>query len=546
MAARSAALLAALLARVCLAGEGVPPCGTGWADSRALLAMHAFHAGRGAGAAAAAGRGDGDFAGVAVLVDAFDLVARRNPFDLGGRAVRFAPGTRGGYRVSPLEAALEPPGEGLDVALGPREVQLPFGFPFFGRVHDSAFVHGDGSLTFSAPDRGPGAPGLARFVSGPPRIAPFFAPLAPERGGNVSMRLLPDRAAFLWSDVPGAAQLNRNSFAAVLRPDGSVEFVYGRVESREAVVGLSPGAGGAVTPLDLTQPPSEELASGAAERFAEADALDLVSTARRFYAAHADDFDQLVVYATRPMNPLPGSLAFEVNVRNEVLGIGQRVLDEGAAWGSAARLSSVVYMDAVDAYLEVDGFEVLGHEVGHRWLATLRFREGSGPLREELLGRGAAHWSFFLDSDASVLEGNDLEERAGRFESVDVARRFSALDQYAMGLRPPGEVPPFFYVAGADDFRPDRPYKVSSQPELGVSFTGRARAVRIEDVIAAMGPRRPPQGPRPWRIAFVLVADEAGAATAARVGALAHIRTRFESWFQEATDWRGLLDTRLR
>ena len=50
-----------------------------------------------------------------------------------------------------------------------------------------------------------------------------------------------------------------------------------------------------------------------------------------------------------------------------------------------------------------------------------------------------AHWSFFMDSDASVMEGNDIEDLGGgSFRTVDAVRRYSRLDQYAMGLIPAG------------------------------------------------------------------------------------------------------------
>jgi hypothetical protein len=44
-------------------------------------------------------------------------------------------------------------------------------------------------------------------------------------------------------------------------------------------------------------------------------------------------------------------------------------------------------------------------------------------------------------------------------------------------------VPPFFYVEEPDDFRPNRAFKLSSTPEVGISFTGTRRDVRIEDVL---------------------------------------------------------------
>ena len=89
----------------------------------------------------------------------------------------------------------------------------------------------------------------------------------------------------------------------------------------------------------------------------------------------------------------------------------------------------------------------MGQEVGHRWLAYLNFRDHTGARSDALLGRDLAHWSFFFDSDASVMEGNDIEDQGGgQFRTVDAVKRYSMLDQYAMGLVGPNDVPPFFYV----------------------------------------------------------------------------------------------------
>jgi hypothetical protein len=269
---------------------------------------------------------------------------------------------------------------------------------------------------------------------------------------------------------------------------------------------------------------------------------------RRFYAGHPDSFGQVIVYTTRPLNPIPGTLAFEINVKNAVTGIGLDLSDDSAAWGSAGALESVVYMDTIDQYLASDGFEFLGHEVGHRWGARLRFRDASGGTSLALLGRAIVHWSFFLDSQASVLEGNSIRDLGGgRFETVDFTRGYSALDQYAMGLRAPGEVPPFFYVEAADDFRPNRGYKAGSTPEAGVTFTGVRRDARIDQVVAALGPRLPPAGQAPtlWRQAYVLVSDAAAAATEPRRAAVARIRAHFEPYYRAATDGRGEVATTL-
>ncbi len=525
-------------------------CATTEGSARDFLALHRYTRAEG-GRVVARPAEDRDEAHVAILHDRGDLVIHRNPFDLDGAGLRFTPNGAGGYDAARLALPVATGGTPLGIATGGfRGVDLPFVLPFFGTRTSRVFVNADGNLTLDQPDTGPGERGLGRFLAGPPRIAAFMASLDPGRAGTVTAEITTERAVFSWNGVPGGGQINRNTFQIALHPGGAIDMVYGsEMQTREAVVGLSPGAATTFTPADLSAGPVGAPAGALVERFSETEKVDLVSVSHRFLAAHPDVFEQLVVYTTRPLNPLPGSLAFEVNTRNSVRGIGIAPdLDESAAWGSAGVLASVAYLDSIDQYLDVDGFEILGHEVGHRWLARLLFRDGQGRSSTALLGRGLVHWSFFLDSRASVMEGNQIEDRGGgRFETVEITRGFSALDQYAMGLRAPEEVPPFFYVDEADNFRPNRAFKFSSTPEVGISFTGVRRDVRIEDVVAALGPRVPAAAaaPRLLRQAFVLVADEVGPATEARRAALTRIRARFTPYYRQATEERGAVDSTL-
>jgi hypothetical protein len=72
-------------------------------------------------------------------------------------------------------------------------------------------------------------------------------------------------------------------------------------------------------------------------------------------------------------------------------------------------------MDAIAKYPDDPNARVLGefsaaavmaHEFGHRWLAFAKIRNALGTASTgELLGRGQAHWSFFLDTDGSVWKG---------------------------------------------------------------------------------------------------------------------------------------------
>lgn len=511
------------------------------------LALHGYWSKRGT-VSTAAGPQDVVEDGIAILEDRGDLVARKNPLDLSGRTVRFTANARGGYDAGPGEPI--PSGVATDLDLAREhvlEIALPFRFPFFGRWHDRVFVHFDGHLTFGEPDLAGGARSMARFLGGPPRIAVFFADLDLARGGRVTTE--PSAGGFVvrWTDVPGGGQFGHNTFGVALRPSGEIDLAFGQLGTRNALVGVSPGEASDLTPADLTATTPVGGAGALVERFSERDEIDLVSCVRRVLGAHGDGFDQVVVYTTRPLNPYPGTLAFEINVKNDVAGIGLESFDFARDWGSAGRLTSVVYMDAVDTYLDVDGFEVLAHEVGHRWLANARFRTPSGEVSRALLGDGV-HWSFFFDTDGSFLGGNDLEEiSTGRFETVDFARRYGPLDQYLMGLRSQREVSSFFLVEQADDFRPNRPYKPSSGSETGVSFTGVKREVRVEDVIAALGPRVPDstRSPRVFRQAFVLVADAEGPATPVRRSALKRIRSGFETFFLQATEGRAAVETAL-
>ena len=247
--------------------------------------------------AAAGARLDRDEGDVAVLHDRGDIVIRRNPFDLDDAGVHFTPNAAGGYDVGPASGPTGGPATPLGLGTGEaRAVALPFPFPFFGRPWTRVFVQSDGSVVFGAPDAGSGPAGLARFLSGPPRAAAFFADLDPSRAGGVSVELLGDAARVLWSDVPGAAQTNRNTFELVLRAEGAVEMRWAtRMQTREAVVGISPGGTDSAARADLCAGRPVRSAGALAERFSESEKADLVSVARRFLDA-----------AGRPSNALLG------------------------------------------------------------------------------------------------------------------------------------------------------------------------------------------------------------------------------------------------
>jgi hypothetical protein len=159
--------------------------------------------------------------------------------------------------------------------------------------------------------------------------------------------------------------------------------------------------------------------------------------AKKFYQTHPDSFDQILLWTDQPL--IRDAFAYELTLANEVRGIGQDIFDTSRLAGSAGRLRSLVVMDWLTKYPEDPGqkflgenntLSVLGQEVGHRWLAYLEFKDRTGTRSKVLLGRDDAHWSFFFNSDASVMEGNAIEDQGGgQFKTVDAVKRYCRLDQ---------------------------------------------------------------------------------------------------------------------
>ena len=81
-----------------------------------------------------------------------------------------------------------------------------------------------------------------------------------------------------------------------------------------------------------------------------------------------------------------------------------------------------------------------------------------------------------------------------------VTEGYPPLDQYLMGLRAPAEVPPRFPVRIPVSDR-------ECGPQIGVSFNGHRRDIRVEEFIDAEGRRTPDHtvSQRRFRFAFLLV-----------------------------------------
>jgi len=500
-----------------------------------------------------------DVGDVAVLQDAGDLITQPNRFDLAGVGLRFTP-AGGRYDIARTDAGFRAP-LGARVTLQDDDsaaYTLAFGFPFFDQTKTSVFLNSDGNLTFDEEDKASTDRSVSRVLSGPPRVAPFFSDLDPSAGsGRVFVQSAADAFTVTWCGVRGFDKTQTVTAQTTLLPDGRIDVRFGSsVDLTDAVVGLSPGHTGRFDPVDLSGSPAPATTNAAVgERFAEGRDLDLVAVSRRFYASHPDLYDQLVIWTDTRLTD-NDTFAFETTVANEIRGIGLDVFDQANAFGSAGRLRSVVMMDTLGKYPsdprarvlgENSTLSVLGQEAGHRWLAFLKFRDVNRQASDALLGRDLAHWSFFMDSGASVMEGNDIEDLGGaNFRTVGAVSRYSLLDQYAMGLVPASQVPDFFYVESPVNVQPPR--EQDDDPQTGVTFSGTRRVVSIDDVIDVMGPREPSSGssPRVHRQAFLYILSSGRSLDRSQADKVDGIRRAWETFFSRAVDGRARVETRLQ
>ena len=504
--------------------------------------------------------------GIAIVEATDEVLAPPHPFDLADTSIMIAP-EQDSFRVAvssfPEGAPLPEEGTPLDLEDDDFQlVELPFAFPYYGASHDSLFVNSDGNLTFVYPEASSRPRNYSRAAYGPARIAPLFRDLDPSRGGSVRVAATSEALTVLWHAVPlftegpvGDAQ----TFQVTIHRDGGIEFRYGDVNLLDAVVGLFSGrALSGVETVDWSSVESElfDADSILAEVFVSDPVIDEFAVVHSFYRTHEDAYDTVIVFNDLDMDASDFSLAHAYTVRNEIRGIGEFIYDSGPVFGSPRRLSAFVNMGALSGYpgspaAPISGLPhssmltILAHEVGHRFLAYTPFKDPeTGELSDALLGRQFAHWSFFLNSSASVLEGNAIKDNgegtSPRFQTTAATQTYSLLDQYLMGLRDPSEVPPTFLVTNATSTTGSLG-NASRTPEVGVEFDGVRKEIRVEDIIEAVGPRRPDTSvsQRQFRQAFVLLVDEGAQPRPESLRTLRQLRRWWLSFFDLHSEARA-------
>jgi uncharacterized protein (TIGR03382 family) len=256
-----------------------------------------------------------------------------------------------------------------------------------------------------------------------------------------------------------------------------------------------------------------------------------------FLANHPDDSQFMVMFTTWELPPPVGALY--QSVANDVHGIGYEhiapedavIPDEGMGYFDDTPNSQVqgfLHMNHWTNYLGGDpgGVSdnyislVFGQELGHAWLAFVYFDQGQG-LDNAMLGRSNAHWSFYMNTGGSPVQGHEwIDNGDGTFTAVKQSiYEYSDLDLYLMGLLPPDQVEPWFVLENPTNCIDSAAKDGSCAPLDAFLFqadsytvTADRRDITIEDVIAAEGERTPawPDAPDEFDVSFILVtrADE--------------------------------------
>jgi hypothetical protein len=288
----------------------------------------------------------------------------------------------------------------------------------------------------------------------------------------------------------------------------------------------------------------------------------LVVAGRKVIESAGDNFQAITVWLTFEDRNSAAAEAYEMPVKNEVEGLGRLPVRDGStAFGSRGVLRSMLNMKTVglragetrDSW--ATALTTWGQESAHRWMVFMNFiDQRTGRSSDAMLGRDCAHYSRYLDTQASVHDGLAWTDNGdGTFTWTESNQRYGDLDLYGMGLMAADEVRPFFLIDNIPNYR----YPATcNQYALGVRIpdrkvSGQRVDITIDDVIAANGARKVPTDERQdyWREAQVILIAPNETATSPRVAALAtrinKARLYWEDWNRTASRNRLVMCTQI-
>jgi FlgD Ig-like domain len=486
-----------------------------------------------------------------------------NAFDTNAKTFQFAPAGGGVFNITNpafsydavLGTALAPGDDGAVV------VALAFSFPYAGGNWNQMYVSGNGVISFGAAPNPSGFFDPADFYSTTPKLAGYYMDLDPSAGGTVRSKSEVTKHTITWSAVPQYATANLNTIQIVLYPSGNFTYTYNGIASTTSggpLLGYHPGGTPSLETISFSADIPYASGAGAAvyeEYYSYANPLvNEVALMQRFYQQFPDEFFQLVFFTNFVQTM--GGFANELNIKNDVTGIGLDIFDSSAQYGSNGVLESRCNMNRLAAWASSDPYNrwlskgnnfltIMGQEAGHRWGAFTYFDAGGGPSNL-ILGRSDAHWSYYVDVDHSSLEGGNWVSTGGtNYVCPTQIDYFSELDEYLFGLRTPDEVKDFFYISSASNNLSGN--RSVGTPILGAVASGTLTPVTVEHIIAAEGVRTPVEAAenKDLRQGFILLVQAGTSPSQADLDKVAGFRSAWEDYFEKSCDGRLTCNTSL-
>ena len=491
-----------------------------------------------------------------------------NAFDTNLKTFQFTPTGGGVYNVTnPAFSYDALPGASINPGDdGAVLVSLPFSFPYAGGSWTQMYVGGNGIIAFGANPNPSGFYDPADFYSATPKIAGYYLDLNPPGAGATGVKTKSEASKYTvtWIQVPEYGTSNLNTFQIVLYPSGTFTMTYNGIASTiqsngsQIILGFHPGGTPTLEPISFSAGIPHTSAAGAAvyeEYYSYANPLvNEVALMQRFYSHFSDVYFQLVFFTNFAQTM--GGFANEMNIKNDVTGLGLGIFDSSSQYGSSGVLESRCNMNQLSAWQSADPYNrwfskgnnfltIMGQESGHRWGAFAFFDAGGGPSNL-ILGRSDAHWSYYVDVDHSSLEGGNWVSTGGaNYSCPTTIDFFSELDEYLFGLRTPDEVKDFFYISSASNNLPAN--RSVGTPLMGATASGTFTPVTVENVIAAEGARTPVEADenKDLRQGFIFLIKAGTSPTPAELTKIAGFRRAWEEYFERSCDGRLTCNTSL-
>jgi hypothetical protein len=305
--------------------------------------------------------------------------------------------------------------------------------------------------------------------------------------------------------------------------------------------------GGFTPGVDLSRASGTELELPLVEAFTvpNVDLQSVWDSVRATASLKDNDIDGVAVFENFTVDAVLKSAAWATIGNSGADGIWKYVR-HGSAYPRAPNLMQMNVMDWVLNTAPENVAGTLMHEFGHRWLQFVETMENGtptitlnpSPAHPPQFASAPAAFPVLTQYDTSAMGGGYFTQSGNTFTAaVKSAVGYSWFDLYLMGLAAEEEVPPMYVIDGTN-------LGMAYTPPSNVVVTGTRHDVTLQQVIAAMGPRRPSaaSSQHEFKVVFVLL-SEPGRNVDADLVALERVRSTFVEMFGKATGRRAFVET---